>query len=117
MATEYQIARASQRDTKPQTDLHNDANTLLQRYPISPEDLALALGRLQRQAPDLIHMLGLGGPAAGEPLAPIDVDCPDCTGTVSNRCVNSAGRDVEKFHIGRVRLAANAATVQPGGTA
>lgn len=109
MASQYQIDRAVRPDTRPHSDLHTDADHLLARQRISDDDRAAALTYMQRAAPDLIHMLGLGGPVPGEPLSPIDVDCPDCTGTATNRCTSDVGRDVEKFHIGRVRLAAGGA--------
>lgn len=112
VASRYQIDKAGRPDTNPHSDLHTDADHLLARYRITDEDRAAALALLERKAPDLIHMLGLGGPTPGEPLAPIDVDCPDCLGTATNRCVNTAGRDNEKFHIGRVRLAAQKTAVE-----
>ena len=106
MATRYQIDVAGRRDTKPHTDFHTDAEVLLQRTPPSAEEVAKAKERVQRLAPDLLHMLGLGDPLPGTPLAPVDVVCPNCGAAVANRCTNAVGRDKEKFCTGRVRLAA-----------
>lgn len=106
MATEYQIARADRVDTRPQSDFHVDASHSLSRLPLSQEHIAVAKERVERMAPDLLHMLGLGDPQPGTPLAPVDVVCPSCGAAVANRCTNAVGRDKEKFCTGRVRLAA-----------
>lgn len=107
MASQYQIDRAGHRDTAPHSDFHTDADHLLSRQPISDETRAAAFRVVQMWAPDLLHMLGLGGPQPGEPLAPIDVVCPGCGSAATNRCTNAAGRDKEKFCTSRIRFAAN----------
>lgn len=105
MASRYQIDKAGRPDTKPHADLHTEADIMLTRYALTDDDRAAALALLQRKAPDLIHMLGLGDPQPGTPLAPVDVMCPDCFSKPTYRCTNAQGRDNEKFHVGRIRLA------------
>lgn len=112
VASRYQIERADRVDTRPQSDFHTDASHSLSRLPLSPEQIAVARERVERMAPDLLHMLGLGDPQPGTPLAPVDVVCPSCGAAVANRCTNAAGRDKEKFCTGRVRLAAQTTAVE-----
>ena len=122
------VDRASAHPEKPPT-VQNGLST--EGLYVSPVDPATQLDAVraiefQRQqgvidfagAAEVLFALGLAQPAGTSevhPAVPKDFDCPTCEAPKGAGCLSGDGRYM-RFHIGRIRLAENAVTTQPGGT-
>ena len=124
--------RASHGRDRDETPSPNPVNGLstegLYVPPPSPEQQfdAVRAVEFQRQqgaidfagAAEILFALGLaqpGGTTEEHPAVPKDFECPTCDAPVGTGCLSGDGRYM-RFHIGRIRLAENAVTTQPGGT-